>query len=132
MHDEENPVFGTAAVVNHLLENQALADQAQELIRKGLEFLLRMQKQDGGFGGDATAPSTVEETALAAHALLGSRQSPHQKAGMKAVDWLVSATREGTEFRPSPIGLYFARLWYHEKLYPVVWAAQPFRRALEP
>lgn len=132
VNGEENPVFGTAAVVNHLSENPALAQQAQELIRKGLEFLLRTQKPDGGFGGDAVAPSTVEETALAAHALLGCSQAPHQRAGMKAVEWLLSATREGTEFHPAPIGLYFARLWYHEKLYPIVWTAQAFRRALRP
>jgi squalene-hopene/tetraprenyl-beta-curcumene cyclase len=128
--EEENPVYGTAAVVNHLSENQALAHLAQDLINQGLEFLVNTQKQDGGFGGDAKAPSTVEETAMAAHALLGSGRAHHQKAGGEAVTWLLGATREGTEFRPAPIGLYFARLWYHERLYPVVWTTQAFRRAL--
>jgi squalene-hopene/tetraprenyl-beta-curcumene cyclase len=34
----------------------------------------------------------------------------------------VAATEQGTRFPAAPIGLYFARLWYHERLYPVVWA----------
>jgi len=25
---------------------------------------------------------------------------------------------------PSPIGLYFSRLWYHERLYPLIWALE--------
>ncbi|MDB6074291.1 MAG: Squalene--hopene cyclase, partial [Verrucomicrobiaceae bacterium] len=39
----------------------------------------------------------------------------------RGVDWLLNATAEGTQFNASPIGLYFARLWYHETLYPVIW-----------
>ena len=30
---------------------------------------------------------------------------------------------------PSPIGFYFAKLWYYEKLYPLIFAAEAFRRA---
>ena len=40
----------------------------------------------------------------------------------KAVDWLVEATNEGKSFPASPIGLYFAKLWYFERLYPQVWS----------
>jgi hypothetical protein len=32
-----------------------------------------------------------------------------------------NATAHGTRFPTAPIGLYFARLWYHERLYPVIW-----------
>jgi hypothetical protein len=31
-------------------------------------------------------------------------------------------TRQGTDFPGAPIGLYFAKLWYYEDLYPVVFA----------
>jgi squalene-hopene/tetraprenyl-beta-curcumene cyclase len=31
---------------------------------------------------------------------------------------LLRLTRNGTEFPAAPIGLYFARLWYYERLYP--------------
>ena len=47
----------------------------------------------------------------------------------KATAWLLKATRNGTQFPPSPIGLYFARLWYHEKLYPVIWTLQALESA---
>jgi squalene-hopene/tetraprenyl-beta-curcumene cyclase len=32
----------------------------------------------------------------------------------------VTATGEGRDLEPSPIGFYFAKLWYYEDLYPVV------------
>jgi squalene-hopene/tetraprenyl-beta-curcumene cyclase len=35
--------------------------------------------------------------------------------------WLLTRSANGTRFDPAPIGLYFARLWYHERLYPVIW-----------
>ena len=38
--------------------------------------------------------------------------------------WLIAETRCGTHFPPAPIGLYFARLWYHERLYPIVWTLE--------
>jgi squalene-hopene/tetraprenyl-beta-curcumene cyclase len=41
--------------------------------------------------------------------------------------WLLEATQGGRVFPASPIGLYFARLWYHEALYPVVWAVGAMR-----
>jgi squalene-hopene/tetraprenyl-beta-curcumene cyclase len=34
--------------------------------------------------------------------------------------WLIAATDEGRRTPPSPIGLYFARLWYFEEMYPIV------------
>jgi hypothetical protein len=30
---------------------------------------------------------------------------------------------------PSPIGLYFARLWYSEEAYPVIWTVEALGRA---
>jgi squalene-hopene/tetraprenyl-beta-curcumene cyclase len=38
------------------------------------------------------------------------------------VNWLLAATDEGRHLSPAPIGLYFARLWYFEELYPVIFA----------
>jgi len=31
-------------------------------------------------------------------------------------------TKNGTEFPPSPIGFYFAKLWYYEKHYPICYS----------
>ena len=34
----------------------------------------------------------------------------------------MAATDEGRKTPPSPIGLYFASLWYYEELYPLIFA----------
>jgi squalene-hopene/tetraprenyl-beta-curcumene cyclase len=123
--DEENPVYGTAMVTAYLSGSRALAEKAEALIASGVSYLLKTQKGDGSWGGDETAPSSIEETAVALTALC--RTGASSAAREKAASWLISATREGTHFPPSPIGLYFARLWYHEQLYPVVWTLQALR-----
>ena len=130
--DENNPVYGTAQVINHLCGTAQLAAQARDLIQSGLGYLLTAQKPDGSFGGDKNAPSSIEETAVALHALCLSGSKP--SALRPSLQWLLTATRHGTHFPPAPIGLYFARLWYHEQLYPVVWTLgtlQAARRVLE-
>jgi hypothetical protein len=37
----------------------------------------------------------------------------------RGVDWLIGTTDRGRVTEPSPIGFYFAKLWYFEKLYPL-------------
>ena len=118
--DESNPVYGTAQVINHLGENARLATQARALIQSGLDYLRSAQKPDGSFGGDANAPSSIEETAVAWQAL-SSTGNPAREKVLLGTQWLLAATENGTRFPPAPIGLYFARLWYHEQLYPVIW-----------
>jgi len=126
--DEENPVYGTAIVLGYLTGAPKLAEQAEDLIGGGMRYLLSLQKSDGGFGGDAAAPATIEETSVAAFALISSGPEAKSSA-LRAVDWLLKATQDGNRFPPAPIGLYFARLWYHEKLYPVIWTLQALRAA---
>jgi len=41
----------------------------------------------------------------------------------RSVKWLVETTDEGRFFPTAPIGLYFAKLWYFEKLYPLIFTA---------
>jgi squalene-hopene/tetraprenyl-beta-curcumene cyclase len=125
--DEMNPVYGTAQVLNHLFGTEALSAQASTLIQNGLTYLQTAQKPDGSFGGDATSPASLEETAVALHALSHSGSPP--SALRSPLDWLLEATRHGTYFPSAPIGLYFARLWYHERLYPVIWTLQALQSA---
>lgn len=126
-HDEENPVYGTAQVVAFLSGHPSLAAAAADAIRAGTAFLLGAQQADGGWGGDAGAPASIEETAVATHALALQADAGAQAAARRGAEWLLAATQNGTVFPASPIGLYFARLWYHEKLYPVVFTLQALR-----
>jgi squalene-hopene/tetraprenyl-beta-curcumene cyclase len=118
--DESNPVYGTAQVVNHLNGSTRLAVQFRTLIQRGLGYLHSAQKIDGSFGGDAHSPASIEETAVALHALSNGGK-PLRENVLSGIAWLLTVTENGLHFPAAPIGLYFARLWYHEQLYPVVW-----------
>ena len=39
----------------------------------------------------------------------------------RGISWLIARTDHGRSFEPSPIGFYFAKLWYWEQLYPLIW-----------
>jgi squalene-hopene/tetraprenyl-beta-curcumene cyclase len=84
---------------------------------------LSARNPDGGWGGAVGGPSSIEETALALEALAG-KPSPDRIAVTEvvrnAVEWLIARVESGEWKNPAPIGLYFARLWYYEKLYPQI------------
>jgi len=116
----ENPLYGTARVV------KALADTGETpMARRGVDWLLAAQGAEGGWGGGPGGAPSVEETALAVEALAAWQQDlpliPTDRMALeRGVAWLLAATGQGTRFPAAPIGLYFAKLWYSEKLYPVV------------
>ena len=71
-------------------------------------------------------------TALATHA--GRDRAADLTAVRPGLDWLRAATADGSHFPAAPIGLYFARLWYSEALYPLIFtvaAIQAAGRVLE-
>ena len=132
--DQKNPVYGTARVLSHLsLMPEEFIEPNRGLLERGAQWLLSMQKPDGGWGGDEQAPASIEETALALDALvsvaplLGDDHVPNATL-TRAAEWIAHQTRDGTEHAPSPIGLYFASLWYYERLYPIIFAAGALRR----
>jgi squalene-hopene/tetraprenyl-beta-curcumene cyclase len=45
------------------------------------------------------------------------------------VGWLLERTAGGTHFPTAPIGLYFAKLWYAEELYPLLFTVAAWERA---
>ena len=116
----ENPVFGTARVIDGLTRLQP--DPAcSALVAKGVAWLIQAQNPDGGWGGAPGIASSIEETALALTAL-----APYAEDSVlgPALSFLDQQTRHGTCFTPTPIGLYFSSLWYAEALYPVIFTAQ--------
>ena len=51
--------------------------------------------------------------------LVGSTAAISATGALEAgVQWLVSRVEDGTWRKASPVGFYFAKLWYYEKLYP--------------
>ena len=132
--EEENPVHGTTQVVLGLATLEP-SEIVAGLLRGGVTYLLHAQHEDGSWGGDVQVKATLEETANAVSALSAYLSSSReqkaeiQRALEKGAHWLTIATEGGRRFPASPIGLYFARLWYHETLYPVIWTLAALSRA---
>ena len=38
----------------------------------------------------------------------------------KALDWIEKRLEKDPDYTPTPIGFYFAKLWYFEALYPKI------------
>ena len=122
--DEANPVYGTARVLEGLAvlpdaETNAAAEQ------RAARWLVAAQGDGGGWGGATGLPPSIEETAVAVSALAMLRRLPRaapvrgmDDAITRGVQWLADATDGGRRAATAPIGLYFAKLWYSEKLYP--------------
>jgi squalene-hopene/tetraprenyl-beta-curcumene cyclase len=121
--DDENPVCGTARV---LAAYRDLGINDSRECQRGVNYLLSVQNPDGGWGGAKGCPSSVEETALAVEVLIDL--SPGD-AVARGLAWLVDAVESGRFRDPSPIGFYFAKLWYFEKLYPLVFTVAALGRA---
>ena len=116
--DDENPLYGTAHVVVALRELRERGFATGELFDRGTDWLAEAQNHDGGWGGTFGIASTTEETALAVEALAGTR---HVAATDRGAAWLAARVASGAWREPAPIGFYFAKLWYYERLYPLIW-----------
>ncbi len=143
--NQENPVYGTSRAVKHLascVSEIGPMGPIGPMCERGVGWLLAAQNADGGWGGAASVASSIEETALAVEALaaadsLFDDRSSLVRAVRRGADWLIMNTHHGTFLPPSPIGLYFARLWYFEELYPQIFSLAALSRtrqmlALDP
>jgi squalene-hopene/tetraprenyl-beta-curcumene cyclase len=90
--------------------------------------------------------SSIEETALAVEALLAAIAEPRTlnpeprnategvpysaaAALEKGLTWLIERVERGEHRQPAPIGFYFAKLWYYERLYPLIFTVATLGRA---
>jgi squalene-hopene/tetraprenyl-beta-curcumene cyclase len=125
--DDINPVYGTARVLAAYRDlNRATDAEAQ----RGIAFLVDVQNRDGGWGGAKDTPSSVEETALAVEVLIDLAPASARDAVDRGIEYLVRRVEDGTFTDPSPIGFYFAKLWYFEKLYPIIFTVAALGRAV--
>jgi len=148
MPDDVNPYYGTAKVLLALAETK----KEHAMTFNGLRYLIASQNVDGSWG------NSVEETAVVVEALsahMGATSVIPAKAGIQTLDvninsldhrlrggdekdvssayhrglhWLVEAVESDRFLEASPIGLYFAKLWYYEDLYPIIFTASALRR----
>ena len=98
---------------------------------RATSWLVNAQHDDGGFGAAPGVSPTIEETALATEAL-SMQAEPFAARIERATAWLAAATADGTRFPASPIGLYFAKLWYSERLYPIIFTVSALERVQCP
>jgi len=121
--DDINPVYGTSRVLA-AYRDLGLAESPE--CQRGVTYLHSVQNDDGGWGGDRDCPSSVEETALAVEVLVDLAPGEAVERGLL---WLIEAVESGRFREPSPIGFYFAKLWYYEKLYPLIFTVAALGRA---
>ena len=120
-----NPAYGTARVLAAYRAAGTLDDPAA---RRALDWLKRAQNDDGGWGGAEGIDSSVEETALAVEILASAAFD--DSSAVRGLAWLVDRVEAGTYVESSPIGFYFAKLWYFERLYPLIFTTAALRRAV--
>ena len=138
---QENPVYGTAKV---LMAYRDLGYWDSEPAQRAVKWLISRQDKDGGFHSgplksgrslekkDTTGLlANIEETAVAVEALLAMHREPMiQPTLLKGLLWLTRQVENQPKMQASPIGFYFAKLWYDERLYPVIFTTSALGSAV--
>ncbi|MFN9463873.1 MAG: prenyltransferase/squalene oxidase repeat-containing protein, partial [Planctomycetota bacterium] len=159
VQDDENLTYGTSRVLlawNEARKRDWLKGNAgleiDRRISLAAQWLVGAQQSDGSWTGadrgslrkdflevDPGQLGSIEETALAVETLSALCLDGFKleldvdlfEVLARGVDWIEKRTKEGTEFSPSPIGFYFAKLWYYEKHYPICYSVAALERFSE-
>lgn len=147
--EEDNPFYGTARV---LLAYAQCGRSEDSAAKQAVKFLLSQQNRDGGWGGGASIRyisteknphselahemgqtcSTIEETAIVLEGIMAcSGETVEPRTIMRGLQWLTLAIHAGHHHTSQPIGFYFAKLWYHERQYPLAFSLSALRKGLE-
>jgi squalene-hopene/tetraprenyl-beta-curcumene cyclase len=82
-------------------------------------------RNSGGHDGVELGCSEAEnsrETAMSGSPGPAAGNEPYRVAIIRSVEFLLGSVEQGRHRVPWPIGFYFAKLWYHERLYPLIFA----------
>jgi squalene-hopene/tetraprenyl-beta-curcumene cyclase len=97
------------------VEETALAVEALSTV------LLIRRDQSWGSGVESSANRAVYPADSPRSGTAGGNDA-YLVAIIRGVDFLVCSVRDGRHRVAWPIGFYFAKLWYHERLYPLVFS----------
>ena len=125
--DELSPVYGTAVAVEHL--SISAHPLAQELASKGAAYLVSAQNDDYGWGGAKGVRSKITLTAKAVGAL-ASFATQYKETLEKGIAYIHTTYQSGDLEKREPIGLYFARLWYSEELYNIIFVLNALKNTI--
>ncbi len=82
--------------------------------------------------GEKAPSGTMEETAVALEGIITCCGQGHGiDSIMKGLTWVCDGIDRNYHHTSQPIGFYFAKLWYHEKQYPLAFALYALRKGLE-
>jgi len=122
----KNPVYGTSIVLYSLADlKKAGYAGLDQMMAKAIRFLAMTQHHLGGWGGDKDLPPSIEETSLALRAMAACGK---ESLAQRAAECLINIIPENLDdIKATPIGLYFASLWYYEDMYPLVFACSALK-----
>jgi squalene-hopene/tetraprenyl-beta-curcumene cyclase len=87
---------------------------------RGVDGPRHLDESEGSGKGEPLSPASGER----------GRGEGVTLAVERGLEYLVRRVEDGTFTEASPIGFYFAKLWYFEKLYPVIFTVAALGRAL--
>jgi squalene-hopene/tetraprenyl-beta-curcumene cyclase len=123
---EVNPTYATARVLSCLAQLEPQGESAE----RARTWLLKAQRVDGSWGGGGDSPGSIEETGLALEALGRCGEATVAESITRGIAAVMRLSQQGEQWPPAPIGFYFAKLWYFERLYPLIFATGGLSRTV--
>ena len=122
---QDGSAIGWSSMEETALAVEALAESLRETRQNrlgGADFI-SVDPHDGGVSRQT--PEHVffcDSGPKSGYSGLDSRNEADVVAIIRGVEFLLRSVAMGRHREPWPIGFYFAKLWYHERLYPLIFA----------